>query len=114
MEKNNRKYIKQIEGRENDVIKYSDGTATHWIQMWHIVSMKEDILQARFVQESFEELRCEIIIKNKSDKEMIISDLYEEIQNKEVKGRIHLLIEAVDYIPAEPSGKVKMIVSKVR
>lgn len=113
LDKNDRQYIREIKGRENDVIKYSDGTATHWIQMWHIVSMQENILQARFVQESYQELRCEIIIKNASDRDRIINELYEEIQNKEVKGKIHLSIVVVDHIPSDASGKVKMIVSKV-
>lgn len=111
--KEDRRYLDVIKGRANDRIKYKDGSFSDWIQLWHIFSQRQCIYQVRLIQRNFDVLECEMVIKEGTNVDALKKELHDEMQEKVLKGRIALVINTVDNIPAESSGKVRMVVSYV-
>lgn len=107
-------FFTQIYGRENDEIKYKDGTSTHWIVLWHIIAKQHDILQVRFVQESLDRVILQIVKSEKSKlteteiEKKLLDDLGEEVAN-----RIQIVFQWMQEIPLDSKGKLRMIISNI-
>lgn len=108
------KNLTKILGRENDVIKHQDGTTTGWIHLWYVISSELDIVQARFIQESYDLVTLQLVKKKGSargEEEIeaaLVPKLSERMQNK-----TSVRVQWLDSIPSDPSGKQRMIVSKI-
>ncbi len=109
--KNGRKYIKTIQGRVNDLLKNNDGglLPPYLIiyTLWHF----KNIVQFQFIQESLQLIRLRLVhkIENKED-------IFKQIENKLIDvfgSQTTVIIEEVDEIPVEATGKRKFIISKV-
>lgn len=106
--------LTELYGRENDEIKYQDGTVTSWVALWSIIAKQHDILQAQFIQESIDNIILQMIVSNQTSltREEIERKLLYDL-NKEIAGRAKLQIRWVDNIPVNSKGKQRMIVNKI-
>lgn len=107
-------YFTKILGRENDVIRHSDGTTTGWIHLWYAISHEQDILQARFIQENYETVTLQLVKKKSSvrTKDEIAASLAKQL-NERMHNKTTVQIEWLEEIPADPSGKQRMIINKL-
>ncbi len=110
------KYIKQIKGRDNDKVFNSDGTYYTYSTVYQLMSKLEDIRQYRLVQEDYDDLTICIARaedSTRSDDE-IRQILAERAKKQFYMGPKRIKVEFVDNISPDPSGKIRMIISKVK
>lgn len=110
------RFISSILGRMNDVIRHKDGSVTEWGNIELVVnySTNLDIVQSRFIQESYDLIRIQLV-----------KDPASQLSNEEIEGRytekfapvlnneFRFEYEWMDEIPSDPNGKLRMIVCKV-
>ncbi len=109
------RYISQIIGRTNDKIKNLDGSVYSWMHMSRLMAGLIDIAQYRFVQESYEVLKLQLVMekgskKSKEDIEKIIIARSQEIFNQEMK---IIAFEWKDVLSLDSHGKLRVLVSKI-
>lgn len=111
------RFITSLLGRMNDVIRHKDGSVTEWGNIEIVVnySTNLDIVQSRFIQESYDLIRIQLV-----------KDPASQLSNEEIESRytekfapvlnneFRFEYEWMDEIPADPNGKLRMIVCKVK
>jgi phenylacetate-coenzyme A ligase PaaK-like adenylate-forming protein len=106
------RYITRIHGRLNDMVKHESGEETSVLELRKITNTITGIAQFRFVQETFHDLRVQLV---RDPQDFTYSD--EQIQEHFMKRlsdlygdefRIH--IEWLDVIPPDPNGKLRCFV----
>lgn len=111
------RFITSLLGRMNDVIHHKDGSVTEWGNIEIVVnySTNLDIVQSRFIQESYDLIHIQLV-----------KDPASQLTNEEIEARytekfapvlnneFRFEYEWMDEIPADPNGKLRMIVSKVK
>lgn len=113
-QRNGKLILSELHGREDDELKYKDGSSTGWIVLWYIIAKEHDVLQARFIQKSLDNIILQVI---KNDKSPLTHDeaekkLLNDI-NREIAGRAKLEIQWVDDIPLDPNGKIRMVINNI-
>ena len=109
--KNNRKYIKTIQGRANDLLKNNKGELfppyLAIFTLWNF----ENIVQFQLTQESLDNVILKLVHKfeNKEDTFKKIEDKLKHIFGDKTK----VDIKEVNDIPIEKTGKRRYIISKV-
>lgn len=102
--------IKELYGRLDDNIVYSDGNSTGWIRLWHIVCKQEELLQIHMIQDTLDHVTIQCVKSTESKKTNIeIEDTLRRDLNKEIKGRLKIEFEWKDSIPLDANGKLKLI-----
>lgn len=109
------RYISKIMGRANDKIKNADGSVYGWMHVNRLMAGLVEIAQYRFTQESYEELKLELVMekiskKSREEIEELITSRSIEIFNREPK---KIVFEWKDILPPDPNGKLRILVSKV-
>jgi phenylacetate-CoA ligase len=106
------KKIKKILGRENDFIKTPSGEIrSSWVLIWQMRKSYPFIKKYRFVQDSPDSIRLEIVSK-KGYNEKKLQGLKEAV-NSEFNG-LDLKIQKVDEIPKDKSGKMRIVISNIK
>lgn len=102
--------IKEILGRTDDDVVYSDGTSTGWIRLWHIACEQQDLLQIHMIQQSYTSIVIQLVKKDGSSKskEQIEAELTQKL-NTEFLERLTIEYQWLDFIPADENGKTKLI-----
>lgn len=111
------RFITSLLGRMNDVIHHKDGSVTEWGNIEIVVnySTNLDIVQSRFIQESYDLIHIQLV-KDPASKltneeiEARYTEKFAPVLNNEFRFEY----EWMDEIPADPNGKLRMIVSKVK
>lgn len=111
------RFITSLLGRMNDVIRHKDGSVTEWGNIEIVVnySTNLDIVQSRFIQESYDLIRIQLV-KDPASKltneeiEQRYTEKFAPVLNHEFRFEY----EWMDEIPADPNGKLRMIVCKVK
>ncbi len=106
------RYVTKIHGRLNDMVKHENGDQTSVLELRKIPNGITGIAQFRYVQDSFHDLRVELV---RDPQDMTYSN--EEISDFFMKKltalygdefRIH--IEWLDVIPPDPNGKLRCFI----
>ena len=111
------RFITKLRGRMNDVIRHKDGSVTEWGNIEIVVnySTNLDIVQSRFIQESYDLIRIQLV-----------KDPASQLSNEEIERRyteqfapvlnneFRFEYEWMDEIPADPNGKLRMIVNNMK
>ena len=106
------RYVTKIHGRLNDMVKHENGDQTSVLELRKIPNGITGIAQFRYVQDSFHDLRVELV---RDPQDMTYSN--EEITDFFMKKltalygdefRIH--IEWLDVIPPDPNGKLRCFI----
>ena len=111
------RFVKKILGRMNDVIRHKDGSVTEWGNIEVVVNYSSDldIVQSRFIQESYDLIRIQLV--KSSDSKLTneeIEQRYTEAFSPVLNNEFRFEYEWMDEIPSDPNGKLRMIVSKVK
>ncbi len=109
------RFITKIHGRLNDMVKHEDGEETSVLELRKITNKITGIAQFRFVQESFHDLRVELVrdpgddAYTKEEIESYFRQRLYELYGDEFRIQIHWL----EVIPPDPNGKLRCFVCKV-
>ncbi len=111
------RFGKKILGRMNAVIRHKDGSVTEWGNIEVVVNYSSDldIVQSRFIQESYDLIRIQLV--KSSDSKLTneeIEQRYTEAFSPVLNNEFRFEFEWMDEIPSDPNGKLRMIVSKVK
>ena len=111
------RFITQLHGRMNDVIRHKDGSVTEWGNIEVVVNYATnlDIVQSRFIQEDYDTVRIELVQDPASTlTHEEIERRYTELFSPALNDEFNLVYDWKDEIPADPNGKLRMIVCKVK
>lgn len=110
------RYIKTIHGRLNDMVKHENGEETSVLELRKITNGITGIAQFRFVQESYHDIRVELV---RDPKDTTYTN--EEIESYFLE-RLHQIyadefrfqIDWMDVIPPDPNGKLRCFVCTIK
>ncbi len=110
------RYVTKIQGRLNDTVKHENGDETSVLELRKIPNGITGIAQFRYVQDSYHDLRIELVRDPKdttySDQE--ISDFFLK-RLKELYGEeFRIEVRWLDVIPPDPNGKLRCFVCNVK
>ncbi len=104
--------IKAIRGRLDDWITWKDGSRSPFQIFYGIMGKRDEILQFRIIQETYDIISILLVLKKETRKKAvekaIIMDLKENVRNDVI-----FRIEFVESIPPDANGKLARVVSKV-
>lgn len=111
------RFVKKLLGRMNDVIRHKDGSVTEWGNLEVVVNYASDldIVQSRFIQESYDLIRIQLV--QGSDSQLTREEIerrFTEAFSPVLNNEFQFEYEWMDEIPSDPNGKLRMIVSKVK
>ncbi len=109
------RYVTSVQGRMNDFFRYDTGEVTTFFEIAPIIAHCEDILQIRFIQETYQQLRIQCVhntAESRLTKEEVEKSLTEKLNGK-FKHPFNIRYEWMDSIPPDQNGKLRMIVCKV-
>ena len=108
------RYITNIQGRMNDYFYYENGDVTSFFEVTPVIAHCADILQIRFIEETFDLIRVQIVRDEKASmtQEQLEAYLTENL-NRIFKKPFNFTFEWMQSIPPDPNGKLRMIVANV-
>lgn len=111
------RFITELLGRMNDVIRHRDGSVTEWGNIELVVNYSSDldIVQSRFIQESYDLIRIQLVkdpASKLSNEE--IERRYTEKFSPVLNNEFRFVYEWMEEIPSDPNGKLRMIVCNVK
>ena len=109
------RFVKRVHGRNNDVIRHKNGSVTEWGNIAGIMNYIPEVVQYRVVQEDYDNLTY-LMIPNPETDPADLPKVEESIREKMdamFKDNFTYHFEWVDEIPADPNGKLRIILCKV-
>lgn len=103
--------LKEIQGRSTDFVVAQDGTVMHGLALIYILRELPQVEAFKIVQESLDQTR--ILLVNKTDLDHSTLQEIERAFKARLGETVHIVIEQVDRIDAEKSGKFRYVISKV-
>lgn len=110
------RFITSVQGRMNDFFRYETGEVTTFFEIAPIIAHCEDILQMRFIQESYQMIRIQCVHneeESKLSKTEIEKNLAAQL-NAKFKYPFEFEFDWMTSIPPDENGKLRMIVCKVK
>ena len=106
--------VRRILGRDNDFIPLRDGTTHNWLEFDRAVSkVGRGLWRYRIIQEDLDHIRVIARPEPGVDREKLTRALIENFEQCVARGPRYE-IEYVDDLPPDPSGKIRMVISKVK
>lgn len=109
-----KKVITEIQGRKNDNFVWKNGKTTIYKNLENINMTLNDIFQIRFIQESDDSLKLQVVKDIKSSKtteeleKYLLSAYSEEFKD------INIYFEWLPVIPPDPNGKIRNMISMIQ
>jgi phenylacetate-CoA ligase len=112
--RNGIRYITSLQGRLNDFFRYDTGEVTTFFEITPIIAHCEDIVQIRFIQDSYTHIRVQCVQNQESEKtkEQVEQEL-DAALNAKFKHHFDIDFEWTNTIPPDSNGKLRMIVCEV-
>lgn len=110
------RYITKIHGRLNDMVKHEHGPDTSVLELRKISNGISGIAQFRFVQESYHDMRVELV-RDPKDLEYSnqqIEDFFRKRLSEIYGDEFRVQIQWLDVIPPDPNGKLRCFVCQVK
>lgn len=110
------RFVTSVQGRMNDFFRYETGEVTTFFEIAPIIAHCEDVLQIRFIQESYKSIRIQCVY-NKNESRLSIRELEEKLTlelNQKFKHPFDIKYEWMDSIPPDKNGKLRMIVCDIK
>lgn len=109
------RYVTKIHGRLNDMVLHENGDSTSVLELRKISNGITGIAQFRFVQESYHDMRVELV-RDPADttctKEQI-ADFFLKKLHAIYKDEFRFRIEWLKVIPPDPNGKLRCFVCQI-
>jgi phenylacetate-coenzyme A ligase PaaK-like adenylate-forming protein len=107
-------FITNMEGRLNDYFRYEDGRVTSFFEVTPVIAHCPDILQIRFIEETYDLIRVQIVRDDKAKmSRREIEEYLEKNLNRIFKHPFSFTFDWMDSIPPDKNGKLRMIVCNV-
>ncbi len=103
--------LKEIQGRSTDFVVAQDGTVMHGLALIYILRDLPQITAFKIVQESLDMVKIWIVTKTTLDTSLV--NKIEQDFKARLGQSVSIIVEQVEQIPAEKSGKFRYVVSKV-
>ena len=108
------RHITSVHGRMNDYFYYENGEVTSFFEVTPVIAHCSDILQIRFIEETFSLIRVQIVRdENASMTREELEAYIRDNLNKIFKRPFEFVFDWMDSIPPDPNGKLRMIVANV-
>ncbi len=108
------RYITGIQGRMNDYFYYENGEVTSFFEVTPVIAHCPDILQIRFIEETFDLIRVQIVRdENAKMTRPELENYLETNLNQIFKRPFRFTFDWMDSIPPDSNGKLRMIVANV-
>ena len=105
--------LDRIEGRDDDLVVRPDGTVSHPLAFLYRIQTVPGVIQVQVIQEEVRRFLLRVVCRPDVDWVTLAPQI--EAASHEAFGHdIDLRIARVDRIPAEPGGKVRAVVCRVR
>jgi phenylacetate-CoA ligase len=104
--------IKKIRGRMDDWITWKDGSIIPFHFFYEIMERRAEISQFRIIQENYDLIRVKLVLKPNVEEDQVKKILIHDLK-KEIKDDVTYKTEIVESIPPEPTGKLRMVVSRM-
>lgn len=110
------RYVTKIHGRSNDMVKHENGEESSVLELRKIPNGITGVAQFRYVQESYHELRVELVRDpvDTTYSEAQIADFFRERLVQLYGDEFKITIEWLDVIPPDPNGKLRCFVCNVK
>jgi phenylacetate-CoA ligase len=105
--------IRKIKGREEDWIVFADGLRMPYHAFYLIMEKRQEIKQFRVIQEDYDRIRIQLVAESNTDRSDLEKILFAELRRDVPKQGMEYILEFVENIPPDPSGKIRMLISKV-
>ena len=107
-------FITSVQGRMNDYFYYENGDVTSFFEVTPVIAHCSDILQIRFIEESFDLIHVQIVRDPRASMTKEEIEQYVEGGLNEIfKRPFSFRFEWMDSIPPDKNGKLRMIVANV-
>jgi phenylacetate-coenzyme A ligase PaaK-like adenylate-forming protein len=110
---NGLRVIRKIKGRMDDWIIFADGERMPYHAFYLTMEKRSEIRQFRVIQETYDHIRIQLVPASDADpselEKILLADLKRGIRRKEIS----YTFDFVDQIPPDPSGKIRMLISKI-
>ncbi|MDO9227729.1 MAG: AMP-binding protein [Pseudomonadota bacterium] len=103
--------LKEIEGRSTDFLVARDGTVMHGLSLIYIVRDLPGVRQFKIIQESLDQTRIQLLTDAAFDPACLAG--IEAGAKARLGADVRVLVELVETIPPEKSGKYRYVVSRV-
>ena len=103
--------LKEIQGRSTDFVVAHDGTVMHGLALIYILRDLQQISAFKIVQESLDRVKVWVVAKASLDA-VLICKIEQDFKDR-LGQSVSIIIEQVDQIPPEKSGKFRYVISKV-
>ena len=113
---NGAKVMTSILGRSNDFISHEDGTVTTFFMVTPIFAENPDIVQARLIEKSYDELIIQAVAADgltEEDKKGVENTVISQM-NDTLKQPMNIKFEWMDVIPPDENGKLRLIVNEMK
>ena len=104
--------IKKVKGRFDDWVTFRDGTKLPYHYFYVVMAKRLEVKQFRFIQESYDLINVFIVLNESLDKKDFEKKLIQDLKQN-VSEKIDYKIIFMEEIPVDPSGKLRMVISKV-
>ncbi|MCR5161444.1 MAG: hypothetical protein K6C06_06690 [Lachnospiraceae bacterium] len=112
--KNGVRFVTNVQGRMNDYFYYRTGEVTSFFEVTPVIAHCPDILQIRFIEETYDLIRVQIVRDDKAKMSREeIEEYLEKNLNKIFKHPFSFTFDWMDSIPPDKNGKLRMIVCNV-
>jgi len=111
---NGLQFIKKIKGRMDDWVLFSDGARIPFHAFYEIMERRSEISQFRVIQESFSLIKIQLVLGASADKTAIEKTIMNDIKKEIKEYGVEYQFEWRDKIEPDPSGKLRMLISKVK
>lgn len=103
--------LKEIQGRSTDFVVAHDGTVMHGLALIYILRDLPQINAFKIVQESLDVVKIWVVTKAALDA-ALVSKIEQDFKDR-LGQPVSIIVEQVQQIPAEKSGKFRYVISKV-
>jgi len=105
--------IKSILGRMDDWITWKDGSKIPFHFFYEIMERRPEISQFRIIQENYDLIRVLTVLRPNAGELEVRKILLHDLK-REIDEGVTYEIEFVESIPPDPTGKLRMVVSRIK
>jgi len=105
--------ITKITGRDDDWVKLPDGTNIPFHPFYEVMEKRSMVKQFKFVQEEIDLIEVFVVLENGVDRNIFKKDLIKELIS-EISDSLRYEVIFTDSIPADPGGKIRILISKIK
>lgn len=105
--------IKKVKGRLDDWVTFKNGEKLPFLNFYEVMDKHPEAVQFRFIQENYDLIIVQVVLEKRIDENKFDKFLLNDLK-KEISDTISYKIEHMNNIPQDKTGKLRMIISKIK